>query len=594
MRKLLLLPLALGCVGLFALLSLPVLLTTPGQCIAGPGDLTSATSTIAGVRGRPVGFAIADDRGAVLVEHNGDAAGNGRSMSKALVLVALLRAARDRPLTAAEASNARSMITVSDNAAANALVRQLGLPALNAAARAAGMTSWRAKVGSTAYMLGVAQATARDFAVLFARVDALVPRRHRGLARELLSSITGMGRFGALSADLPAPVLSKGGWMEETPGAWTVNQAAQVTVDGRRYGLAVVLGEQPTFAAGAAAIADAMAAGVAALSSRGAAVAAPQPGGDGGLIIRAPDGSVVRLHRGQPYTGPDFRASATAYGPPWNSFQGYGITKSGIDLPDGPMDVMIPIVAVSPGQVGEDDWLYAWPNPYDYSGPFLAADIGGWIDHNEVDFLVMQGRHAQFDLWGRKDILVSARPIPAAARGRPALGGAVDAAADCGDQAPVQGGPLVQRMIDVARAELKKGVTESPPGSNCVPYFGVCDYWCASFLTWVWQRAGVDIPHLPFTGDVYTWAEKNGTVLRPTQRPSPGDAVLYGTGPQSTSTSKHIGMVEQVLADGRIVTIEGNLSDRVKRNGPFWPRDAIAAGEPGPIYGYARAYRGTV
>jgi len=204
----------------------------------------------------------------------------------------------------------------------------------------------------------------------------------------------------------------------------------------------------------------------------------------------------------------------------------------------------------------------------------------------------MQGRIAQYEGWGRKDILVSARPIPAAARGRPALNGDAAAGGDCAGTAPVAGGPLTERMVAIAQAELKKGINDG--GANNVPYNNNGGYaWCASFLTWVWRRAGVDIPELPCSSDVLAWAREHGTALPATATPAPGDAVLYGTGPGCPAPSVHVGMVEQVLPDGRITTIEGNLSDTIVRMGPFWPRDAEAAGEPGPIYAFARAYRGT-
>lgn len=40
----------------------------------------------------------------------------------------------------------------------------------------------------------------------------------------------------------------------------------------------------------------------------------------------------------------------------------------------------------------------------------------------------------------------------------------------------------------------------------------------------------------------------------------PGDIVLYGTGPQSTSTSVHTGVVVAV-GNGTITTVEGNSAN---------------------------------
>jgi hypothetical protein len=141
-------------------------------------------------------------------------------------------------------------------------------------------------------------------------------------------------------------------------------------------------------------------------------------------------------------------------------------------------------------------------------------------------------------------------------------------------------------IVRVALSQL--GVTERPIGSNCTGY-GPCEEWCALFVAWVWQHAGVEMsggtaPYA-YSGSIYEWAEANsGRVLPPGATPAPGDAVLYGSGPQD---SDHIGIVERVFPDGEIITIEGNYADEVARVGPFDPADAVAAGEPAPIFGYA-------
>ncbi|ANZ40867.1 hypothetical protein BBK82_37670 [Lentzea guizhouensis] len=126
-------------------------------------------------------------------------------------------------------------------------------------------------------------------------------------------------------------------------------------------------------------------------------------------------------------------------------------------------------------------------------------------------------------------------------------------------------GAKVRKIVTAARGEI--GTRESPPGSNRNPY-GPTTYWCSSFATAMWRKAGVDIPILPFTGDVYRWGQRNGKAYGNgdlKQNVRPGDVLLFGTGPQSPSTSKHIGIVEKV--DGNTVTlIEGNSGDQVRRN----------------------------
>ncbi|MGH9116289.1 MAG: CHAP domain-containing protein, partial [Acidimicrobiales bacterium] len=98
--------------------------------------------------------------------------------------------------------------------------------------------------------------------------------------------------------------------------------------------------------------------------------------------------------------------------------------------------------------------------------------------------------------------------------------------------------------------------------------------------TWVWGQAGVPIPSYAFVGDVYTWAAAHTAVLPPDARPSPGDAVLYGTGPDNVSTAVHMGIVAQVWPDGSIDTVEGDAGPgpeggyNVIINGPFLPSDS--------------------
>jgi len=120
-------------------------------------------------------------------------------------------------------------------------------------------------------------------------------------------------------------------------------------------------------------------------------------------------------------------------------------------------------------------------------------------------------------------------------------------------------------------------VAEDPDtGYFCNPY-GPCEAWCALFVTWVWGHSGVPIPSLAFVGSIYSWAATYTAVLPPTARPSPGDAVLYGTSPANVYTAVHTGIVAQVWPDGAIDTVEGDAGPapsgalNVVINGPFLP-----------------------
>jgi hypothetical protein len=148
--------------------------------------------------------------------------------------------------------------------------------------------------------------------------------------------------------------------------------------------------------------------------------------------------------------------------------------------------------------------------------------------------------------------------------------------------------PTASTIVSVANSQVN---SDPIRGQFCNPY-GPCEEWCALFATWVWQQAGVPIPSLAFTGAVFDWAASNTGVLSPTASPVPGDAVLYGTGPASSATSLHMGIVTQVWPDGAVVTIEGDAgpaptgSLAVVINGPFLPsQSAVYNGMP--IYAYA-------
>jgi len=149
--------------------------------------------------------------------------------------------------------------------------------------------------------------------------------------------------------------------------------------------------------------------------------------------------------------------------------------------------------------------------------------------------------------------------------------------------------PTASAIVAVANGQVD---SDPVPGSFCNPY-GPCEEWCALFATWVWQQAGVPIPSYPFTGSIYDWTAANAQVLPSTAPPLPGDAVLFGTGPSSDSTSWHVGLVAQTWPDGAIIDIEGdagpapNGSLGVVINGPYLASQSVAYNGM-PIYAFAR------
>ena len=124
----------------------------------------------------------------------------------------------------------------------------------------------------------------------------------------------------------------------------------------------------------------------------------------------------------------------------------------------------------------------------------------------------------------------------------------------------------------VAAAAAEVGQAEQPPGSNDSPRIatyrqatvGSCvGPWCAYFTSWAAQQAGMPLgDHGEGFGSVdalYGWAQRNGRAVPngPGVMPRPGDLIVF---------DEHVGLVEGVLPNGQIQTIEGNSSDRVSRN----------------------------
>jgi hypothetical protein len=134
---------------------------------------------------------------------------------------------------------------------------------------------------------------------------------------------------------------------------------------------------------------------------------------------------------------------------------------------------------------------------------------------------------------------------------------------------PVSGGtPAGQAIVNLVHAEV--GQAEQPPGSNDSPR--IAQYrqatagsgvgpWCAYFASWAAREAGVPLGEqgqgFGRVDDVYAWAQRAGKAIPAAGATSqPGDLIVW---------DEHIGVVESVLPDGRIQTIEGNSSDQVAR-----------------------------
>jgi hypothetical protein len=198
--------------------------------LVAPGGIREA-QRFARRRGGTVGFAVVGAGGRIRGV-NLNRRFYSASVVKAMLALAVLRAAPDRDLTAGERALLRPMVTVSDNDAATTVYARVGSGPLYRIARAAGMT--RFAVGGN---WADALLTARDQARLFLRIDRLAPRRHRAYLRGLLGSIVPGQRWGI------APVAEARGFHIMFKGGWRTgifHQVALLERDGRRVALAVL------------------------------------------------------------------------------------------------------------------------------------------------------------------------------------------------------------------------------------------------------------------------------------------------------------------------------------------------------------------
>ena len=123
----------------------------------------------------------------------------------------------------------------------------------------------------------------------------------------------------------------------------------------------------------------------------------------------------------------------------------------------------------------------------------------------------------------------------------------------------------------LAAAQREVGVAEQPPGSNDAPR--IAQYrqatagsgvgpWCAYFTSWAAREAGMPLGEsgqgFGSVDALNAWAQRAGRAVPngPGVVPRPGDLIVW---------DEHIGVVESVLPDGSVQTIEGNSSDQVSR-----------------------------
>ncbi|WP_280420293.1 CHAP domain-containing protein [Nocardia carnea] len=136
----------------------------------------------------------------------------------------------------------------------------------------------------------------------------------------------------------------------------------------------------------------------------------------------------------------------------------------------------------------------------------------------------------------------------------------------------VTGDATRDSILGIARDELERGVAERGGSSNSAYYtdtgartpYDIGDAWCASFTSYVWEKAGyeVDWTNKNYVPAIWNDAKANLETATADQA-EPGDLIIFDW--QGDGNPDHIGIVESVSGN-TIRTIEGNSSDQVRSN----------------------------
>jgi hypothetical protein len=227
--------------------------TAPAPAKSAPAPAKTARATAA--------VLDLDGGGRAPVVHGADSAYDTASIVKVDILAALLLKAQDakRALTAEERGHAEPMIERSDNAAADALWREIGrAPGLAAANKRLGLTS---TTGGPGGFWGLTRTTASDQIRLLRAVfddgtaktgSAALSTRSRAYMRTLMSRVVPEQAWGVSAVNASgAQRALKNGWLQRSAtGLWDVNSVGQVNVNGHRCLVAVLSDGSASMSAG--------------------------------------------------------------------------------------------------------------------------------------------------------------------------------------------------------------------------------------------------------------------------------------------------------------------------------------------------------
>ncbi|MFP5364641.1 MAG: serine hydrolase [Thermoleophilia bacterium] len=219
-------------------------------------------------------------------------------------------------------------------------------------------------------------------------------------------------------------------------------------------------------------------------------------------------------------------------------------------------------------------------------GGWRPEDDGGWTVNQAAQITVGGESYGFAVVLGRQQTFAAgATSIASIARAAFTSSATPSSDQGCDAAAPLPTG-TGERIGELARRYLgRDGRRQSFPGMQPA---STSLAWCAWFSTNVWRMAGVPVEVNWFSGYHYTWAKENKTLFKDLGArprgvtPPVGAALMYGSGPRSTSTSEHVNLVDTVNPDGTFMITGGNQdTSRVTRQGPC----RLTAADPARIRG---------
>lgn len=124
---------------------------------------------------------------------------------------------------------------------------------------------------------------------------------------------------------------------------------------------------------------------------------------------------------------------------------------------------------------------------------------------------------------------------------------------------------VVKCLVDTARSQV--GTARAPINSVKYntsyyghPVSGPEFKWCVVFIWWCMQKCRIPMSIFPKSASVFAvrdWFKDRGRFFRAPTTPRIGDLVIF--------KYSHIGLVVQLIPDGKMLTVEGNQDDAVRK-----------------------------